>query len=927
MVRRDAETRRNAVRAIGDLIITVGIGRRVPVEVEWGTHGLQQRDTQQQQRQEQQQQDAVSSSLPPPQRDDVGGQRLQLPSPSFSLSPSAAESPPGLSQAQFEALFTALCDATHDYATDNRGDVGSWVRRAAMDALLRVVVFVQGQVWRAREVVALLSTCSNFNLESRENSETGTHFNLEPVGSGSVGFNLEHGRVLAAPPGLSPDRFVPLASPSLALFSAFQSASGTLHPVPFSVGTSHSSSAASAAGSGGGGGGVTVLEEAAIAAAALSTLLPQNRPRVCAGNGSGSTPTSTCASAVSANGMWIGDVVISDYGVGRIVDLTASGWVAEVAFPALSMGAACFPYGSGLISVSKLRLCRRGTRLPSPGTSAAAVPVARGGASSSSSSLSAPTLATAALSPAPATAATGAAQLPCSEIEVQPLRSVRLYTPLDDPSLYLSPPLVSAALCCFLRQSAEKLDSLRSVAGEGLCALLHLPAPLPPLAHVRRRRDLEELFPSPLSVVNFNLGAAAAAAVSSNYNSGAHSAAGSGGSGGSSVTANAHAQPEQPSPSPKLQPDKHDGGFGGDFGTEDDGDAEDAEGVPSSTLVQLPDDAAEGAPTSTSGSHPATALDSLTAAAADASDHTSAAQSSSSTAASAAAAVEALLVPPSAPASSSMDAHSSSSLSTGGEVTTTQSSSSGPLLINWSAPHQSYPRLCELFSTPTTRDHRQLQLGRLGAVVEDYFAAPTTSTSDGAATTSTAAPTTTSSASATAASDDDDNDDDDDPYTLALIEGLVTSVGGLSESVVKHSTAALTAWAREANRRGDARALRAVAGALLRLLRARPRQSWECFSDAAAAGSAWPQLQQQAAPSPSSSPVSGEMVQLQPGAAAPQLQLPTRARDLGGYSSAFDPNMSRWFANILGTGSSSASGGGRGMLEDPKVCSCSQFRH
>lgn len=51
----------------------------------------------------------------------------------------------GLSQSDVTAVFDALMKATEDYATDNRGDVGSWVRRAAVDALLSVVAVVLSQ--------------------------------------------------------------------------------------------------------------------------------------------------------------------------------------------------------------------------------------------------------------------------------------------------------------------------------------------------------------------------------------------------------------------------------------------------------------------------------------------------------------------------------------------------------------------------------------------------------------------------------------------------------------------------------------------------------------------------------------------------------------------------------------------------------------
>ncbi len=48
----------------------------------------------------------------------------------------------GVSLEQTREVFAALIKATEDYSTDSRGDVGSWVRRAAVDGLLRFVSLV-----------------------------------------------------------------------------------------------------------------------------------------------------------------------------------------------------------------------------------------------------------------------------------------------------------------------------------------------------------------------------------------------------------------------------------------------------------------------------------------------------------------------------------------------------------------------------------------------------------------------------------------------------------------------------------------------------------------------------------------------------------------------------------------------------------------
>jgi len=108
-------------------------------------------------------------------------------------------------------------------------------------------------------------------------------------------------------------------------------------------------------------------------------------------------------------------------------------------------------------------------------------------------------------------------------------------------------------------------------------------------------------------------------------------------------------------------------------------------------------------------------------------------------------------------------------------------------------------------------------------------------------------------------------------YTPSLVEGLVTAVGGLSESVVKHSSAALTAWAAEARKAGALKTedLAVVADALLLLVKPRPKLSWELSSNAGQSGT----------------DVSSS-----------------------GSSQGFDPSLQRWFKEILGGGGGSKSG-------------------
>jgi hypothetical protein len=50
--------------------------------------------------------------------------------------------PQGLDPAGVHTVFRALLRASEDYAVDSRGDVGSWVRRAAVDGLLALTSLV-----------------------------------------------------------------------------------------------------------------------------------------------------------------------------------------------------------------------------------------------------------------------------------------------------------------------------------------------------------------------------------------------------------------------------------------------------------------------------------------------------------------------------------------------------------------------------------------------------------------------------------------------------------------------------------------------------------------------------------------------------------------------------------------------------------------
>jgi hypothetical protein len=147
--KRDAETRRNAAIALGDLVARVGFGK---VEVttlaallgETAPAGA-----------------AAAAAAPAPAPSSAAA---AAPPPSSSPPPPApgtsapAAAGDGLSGEQMKKVWSALLDATRDYATDNRGDVGSWVRKAALESLERVFVVLQASAWRYTAVQAALGT-------------------------------------------------------------------------------------------------------------------------------------------------------------------------------------------------------------------------------------------------------------------------------------------------------------------------------------------------------------------------------------------------------------------------------------------------------------------------------------------------------------------------------------------------------------------------------------------------------------------------------------------------------------------------------------------------------------------------------------------------------------------------------------------------
>jgi len=354
--KRDAETRRNAAMALADVVITASLGKRGVLTLSPHAGGETGRV-------------AASASVEAPHRPTykspegadaapaAGGGRIAAlraakaagaggkvaaPATAGAAAPAkpdvttatrprgetwltVGEVYDGLTAEQFARAWGALVAATHDYAIDNRGDVGSWVRKAALEGLERIAVHVLTGAWVRQRVAALHTALSTPSPE---------------IGA------------FAACAGLDQ-----LWCPAIAAAAVHQ-----LSAVAVAVGTA---AAAASAGAGGGAGG----SEAAVTGGFTAGI---------SGYGAGTrlvaaAPHELPDAVVTSRGVVTGTIVDSVYGCGRLQRIVAGGAIGEVAFQPGSLGAACFPYAMACVPVAALRplLLLAPTPSPSPATAVA----------------------------------------------------------------------------------------------------------------------------------------------------------------------------------------------------------------------------------------------------------------------------------------------------------------------------------------------------------------------------------------------------------------------------------------------------------------------------------------------------------------------------------------------------------------------------
>ena len=134
--KRDAETRRNAAQALASIVRTVGIGHRALLTAAVAS-------------------DSSLSSVEVLTSPPHSAPSASSPGP-FAATLSS-ELQPGLSPPQFNRILSALLHCTWDYATDNRGDVGSWVRQAVLEGIEAVLLELLGATHAHSQASAAVS--------------------------------------------------------------------------------------------------------------------------------------------------------------------------------------------------------------------------------------------------------------------------------------------------------------------------------------------------------------------------------------------------------------------------------------------------------------------------------------------------------------------------------------------------------------------------------------------------------------------------------------------------------------------------------------------------------------------------------------------------------------------------------------------------
>ena len=256
--KRDAETRRNAAISLCDVISCVGFGSVSSVSIT----------------------DLISTNQ----------------YTSSSLNPLQTSSSPGdgLSSEQLAKVWDALLNATRDYATDNRGDVGSWVRKAAIESLERIAVLLQAAIWQKRAITRNISLLRGYINEGKSEKYT-----LAVAAAEELRILVSNDPSAASGSGVS-------------RLELLQHTSGYGNITGYGAGV-----------------------------------------RLLAGS-DGSALYNRIDATVADNGLCRGQSVNSVYGIGVISAVSAGRTLCDVEFPKSSLGRACFPYGQASIGTARL---------------------------------------------------------------------------------------------------------------------------------------------------------------------------------------------------------------------------------------------------------------------------------------------------------------------------------------------------------------------------------------------------------------------------------------------------------------------------------------------------------------------------------------------------------------------------------------------